>query len=79
MPATVKSYRELREEGFKEEDAATNNDDDDDANVGEGEEECDLDCKMRKLYENYFVELEGLMDLELCIDSGKDTCWDALH
>mmetsp|Transcript_10707 Transcript_10707/g.19396 ORF Transcript_10707/g.19396 Transcript_10707/m.19396 type:complete len:473 (-) Transcript_10707:700-2118(-) len=55
IPATVKSFRKLREEGFKDDDG-------------------DLDCRMRKLYEGYLVELEALVEMELCIDLGKNDC-----
>ena len=69
VPATVKSYRQLKEEGFEDD-----NEDGDDE-----KEECDLDCKMRKLYEAYLEELEALSDVELCIDLGQDSnfdnCW----
>ena len=61
---------QLKEEGFEDD----NEDGDDDE-----KEECDLDCKMRKLYEAYLEELEALSDVELCIDLGQDSnfdnCW----
>ena len=53
VPATVKSFRALREEGFQ---------DDED----EDEEECDLDCEITDLYDCYFSELEALVEMELC-------------
>lgn len=68
VPATVKSFRELREEGFT----------DDDEERKDGDEESDLDCKMRVLYENYLVDLETLAEMELCVDSGGTNCWDAM-
>lgn len=51
VPATVKSYRTSEEE----------------MNYYENkEEECspeDLDCRINTLYENYFVELDDLVDM----------------
>ncbi|KAL9191294.1 hypothetical protein ACHAXT_001000 [Thalassiosira profunda] len=70
VPATVKSYRELREEGFDEDDEEEEEDDD-------SEEDCDLDCKMSKLYDSYFAQLQSLSEVELCLDSGGD-CWDMM-
>ena len=64
VPATVKSYRELRSEGFKDEDV-----------VGDEDVECDLVCKMRNIFESYFVELEALAEMELCVESGNNDCW----
>lgn len=64
VPATVKSYRELRGEGFKDEDV-----------VGDEDVECDMVCKMRNIYESYFVELEALAEMELCVESGNNDCW----
>ena len=64
VPATVKSYRELSEEGYQDDE----------------EEDCpmdDLDCQISKLYEQYFVELDALMKIEECIASGNDNCWDS--
>ena len=54
VPATVKSYRELREEGYQVDEI-------------EGDEERDLDCEITDLYENYFSELEldALAKMEL--------------
>ena len=52
VPATVKSYRELREEGYQ-------------VDEFEGEEECDLDCEIADLYEDYFSELDALAKMEL--------------
>jgi serine O-acetyltransferase len=65
VPATVKSFRELLKEGFKDED------------IGgvEMDEECDLNCEMTNLFENYSVELESLEEMELCIESGNNDCW----
>ena len=53
VPATVKSFRALREEGF--------NDDEE-----ELEEECDLYCEITGLYEIFFSELEALVEIGLC-------------
>jgi serine O-acetyltransferase len=64
VPATVKSFRELRGEGFKDEDV-----------VGEEDVECDLDCKMRNIFKSYFEELEALVEMELCVESGDNDCW----
>ena len=69
VPATVKSYRELRDEGFNE---------DEDNNEDVDKKKCDLDCKMSQLYEGYFEELEALIEMELCIDSGSSDCWGAM-
>ena len=68
VPATVKSYRELREEGFDDEE-----EDEEDDNG----EDCDLDCNMSKLYDSYFAQLQSLSDVELCLDGGGD-CWDMM-
>mmetsp|Transcript_37374 Transcript_37374/g.90188 ORF Transcript_37374/g.90188 Transcript_37374/m.90188 type:complete len:96 (+) Transcript_37374:3322-3609(+) len=65
VPATVRSYRELGDESFN---------DADDADEDEKGER-DLDCKMRKLYESYFAELEAFVDMQLCIDSGSNNCF----
>ena len=65
IPATVRSYRELGDDSFK---------DADDADEDEKGER-DLDCKMRNLYESYFAELEALVDMQLCIDSGSNNCF----
>ncbi len=64
VPATVKSFRELRGEGFNDKDV-----------VGEKDDECDLDCKMRNIFESYFVELESLVEMEICVESGNNDCW----
>ncbi|KAL7546116.1 hypothetical protein ACHAWF_009449, partial [Thalassiosira exigua] len=67
VPATVKSYRELKEAGYK----------DYDEDAKSREEECDLDCKMKKLHEGYLEDLDALSDTELCLDLGGDAnCWD---
>lgn len=67
VPATVKSYRTSEEE----------------MNYYENEEEeCspeDLDCRINTLYENYFVELDDLVDMQLCLDSGSSDCWDTIN
>lgn len=62
--AMVKSFREARVEGFKDEAAG-----------GEEDVHCDLDCKMINLFETYFVELKALVEMELCVESGKNDCW----
>ncbi|KAL7473630.1 hypothetical protein ACHAXS_014084 [Conticribra weissflogii] len=65
VPAKVKSYRELKEEGFN----------DDPGQYGRDEnEECDLDCKFEKLYRNHLVELESLAKMESCLNSGNTDC-----
>jgi carbonic anhydrase/acetyltransferase-like protein (isoleucine patch superfamily) len=64
VPATVKSYRELRKDLFFQV-----NDDDN----------CDLDCQMKKLYESYLDSFQELQDLESCIMAdGENDCWEAL-
>mmetsp|Transcript_11493 Transcript_11493/g.22941 ORF Transcript_11493/g.22941 Transcript_11493/m.22941 type:complete len:451 (+) Transcript_11493:241-1593(+) len=65
VPAKVKSYRELKEEGFK----------DDAGQYGEDEnEECDLDCRFRKSYRIHLVELESLAKMESCLNTGNTDC-----
>lgn len=56
VPATVKSYRDSKEE------CILMDDDEDDEN-----EECGVDCEMIKLYESYFEQLEALVEMELHI------------
>ncbi|KAL7533675.1 hypothetical protein ACHAXR_005379 [Thalassiosira sp. AJA248-18] len=68
VPATVKSFREVRKEGFN----------DDNKYDEDGEDECDLDYKMKKVYEDYMVQLDALMDMEVCIDSGSSDCWGTM-
>lgn len=65
VPATVKSYRELRKELFSRE----SND-----NC-----ECDLDCEVKKLYESYLGSLQKLIDIELCLVDGESNCWESLQ
>jgi len=64
VPATVKSFRELRGEGFRDEDVGS-----------EEDVKCDLVCKMKNIFESYFIELEALVEMEICVESGNNDCW----
>ena len=65
VPATVKSFRELRQDLFSPE----SNEDGD----------CDLDCQMKKLYEGYLESFSRLVDIESCIvDGNTDDCLESL-
>lgn len=63
VPATVKSYRELRNDLF-----SRVNDDDN----------CDLDCQMKKLYESNLDSFQELIEIESCMADGENDCWEAL-
>jgi serine O-acetyltransferase len=64
VPATVKSYRELPKDLF----SRPSNDDD----------ECDLDCQMKKLYESYLLSFQKLIEIESCMSGGENDCSEAL-
>lgn len=66
VPASVKSYRELRKDLFS---PASSGDDDDD---------CDLDCQMKKKYESYLDAFQELVEIETCMSDGENDCSDAL-
>ncbi len=66
VPASVKSYRELRKDLFSQ---ASSGDDDDD---------CDLDCQMKKKYESYLEAFQELIEIETCMSDGENDCSDAL-
>lgn len=65
VPASVKSYRELRKDLFS---PASSGDDDD----------CDLDCQMKKKYESYLEAFQELIEIESCMSDGENDCSDAL-
>ena len=67
VPASVKSYRELRKDLFSQ---ASSGDDDD--------EDCDLDCQMKKKYESYLESFQELVEIESCMSDGENDCSDAL-
>ena len=67
VPASVKSYRELRNDLFSQ--ASSGDEDDDD---------CDLDCQMKKKYESYLEAFQKLVEIESCMSDGENDCSDAL-
>ena len=64
VPASVKSYRELKKDLFSQ---ATFDDND-----------CDLDCQMKKKYETYLESLQELVEIETCMSDGENDCTEAL-
>ena len=66
VPATVKSYRELRKDLFSK---TSNGDDNGD---------CDLDCQMKKKYEDYLESFQQLIEIEYCMSDGEHDCSEAL-
>ena len=64
VPASVKSYRELKKDSFSQ----TSSDDDN----------CDLDCQMKKKYERYLESFQQLVEIESCMSDGENDCTEAL-